>query len=404
MQVDTDIPGGNALIEILGDGQIAVRPDLRDTIGNWFYWYFRVRQRAGRRLRVRVIGEPRTPLGVHGPAVSVDSGRSWRWLGAAAVHEGEFEFTVPHDCEDVRFSLGMPYTEADLDAFLARFAERPELVRHELTRSEQGRSVELLQFGRIDGGAGARVLLTCRHHACEMMASHVLEGAMERVLAADDPVSRWLLENVEFVVVPFVDKDGVEAGDQGKNRAPHDHGRDYGPREGRYAAVRAIRDLLREQGVRPFDVVLDLHCPNISGPAHERISFVGSPDADNWASVQLLAEELEQGAVGPLPYRRANDLPFGTGWNVAGNFVTRDERAIPQQSIGWFLDDEPAAGLHAILEIPYANAEGAEVNATTSRAFGADLAQAIERYLRRRVPTPSGDRQQSSYRQERVDQ
>ncbi|WP_147918436.1 M14 family zinc carboxypeptidase [Ruania zhangjianzhongii] len=387
MQVDTDIPGGNALTEILGDGQIAVRPDLRDTIGNWFYWYFRVRGAAGRRLTVQVAGEPRTPVAGRGPTVSVDAGRSWRWLGAAEVHDGEFAFTVPQDCDDVRFSLGMPYTAANLDAFLARCAGRAGVVRHELTRSEQGRRVEMLQFGRIDGGAEARVLLTCRHHACEMMASHVLEGAMERILAADDPASRWLFEHVEFVVVPFVDTDGVEAGDQGKNRAPHDHGRDYGPAEGRYASVRAIRDLLREPQVRPFDVVLDLHCPNIVGRTSERIYFVGSPDADNWAAVQLLAEELEQAAVGPLPYRRANDLPFGTAWNVAGNFVTRDERAVPQQSIGWFLDDEPAAGMHAILEFPYANAEGAEVNATTSRAFGADLAQAIERYLRRRVPT-----------------
>lgn len=390
MQVDTDLPGGNALIEILGDGQIEVRPDLRDTIGPWFYWYFRVRQCAGRRLRVRVVGEPRTPIGVRGPAVSVDSGRRWRWLGAAEVQEGEFEFTVPQDCDDVRFSLGMPYTEADLDAFLARFAERPGLVRRELTRSEQGRSVELLQFGRIDGGAAARVLLTCRHHACEMMASHVLEGAVARVLGGDDPASRWLREHVEFVVVPFVDTDGVEAGDQGKNRAPHDHGRDYGPDEGIYASVRAIRDLLREPRQRPFDVVLDLHCPNIvPGPTNERIYFVGSPDADNWARVQQLAEELEECRVGPLPYRRSNDLPFGTAWNVAKNYLTRDERAVPQQSIGWFLDDEPAAGVHAILEFPYANAEGSEVNATTSRAFGADLVQAIERYLRRRVQTPT---------------
>lgn len=384
MLTDVDFPGGNAIVKVLGTGEIEVRPDLRDTIGTWFYWYFRVRGYAGRRLTVRVVGDERAPIGVRGPAVSLDSGRTWRWLGAASVHEGTFEFDVPQGCAEVRFSIGMPYTTADLDRFLARYQEQDGLVRRELARSEQGRPVEMLTFGRIDGGARARVLFTCRHHSCEMMASHVLEGVIEWILSSDDQAARWLLEHVEFVVVPFVDTDGVEAGDQGKNRAPHDHGRDYGPSEGIYASVRAIRDLLREPSVPPFDVVLDLHCPNIAGPTNERIYFVGSPDEGNWALVQMLAEELERVAVGPLPYRRTNDLPFGTAWNVTQNFVSRDGRAVPQQSIGWFLDQQPAAGLHAILEFPYANAEGAEVNATSARAFGADLSQAVERYLQKR--------------------
>lgn len=390
MQADTDFPGGNALIEVIAEDEIEVRPDLRDTIGTWFYWYFRVRDCAGRRLTVRAVGDQRPPLGVRGPAVSLDSGRTWRWLGAAAVHDGAFEVAVPQECGDVRFSVGMPYTTADLEEFLARFQGQAGLARSELTRSEGGRSVDLLTFGRTDGAADVRLLFTCRHHSCEAMASHVLEGAIAQVLGGDDPASEWLRAHAEFVVVPFVDTDGVEAGDQGKNRAPHDHGRDYGPSEGIYASVRAIRDLLREPRVRPFDVVLDLHCPNIvPGPTNERIYFVGSPDMDNWARVQQLADELEHGAVGPLPYRRSNDLPFGTAWNVAKNFVTRDERAIPQQSIGWFLDEEPGSGLHAILEFPYANAEGAEVNAGTARAFGADLARAIERYLHKHVLTTS---------------
>ena len=391
MQVDTGFPGGNALIEVVAEDQIEVRPDLRDTIGTWFYWYFRVRECAGRRLRVQVRGEKVLPLGVRGPAVSLDAGLTWCWLGSSSVREGAFEFDVPAECAEVRFSMGMPYTSEHLELFLARNAGRVGLERRELARSEHGRRVEVLRFGRSDGGAAARVLLTCRHHACEMMASHVLEGVLEQVLSGDDTASRWLREQVEFVVVPFVDVDGVEAGDQGKNRAPHDHGRDYGPTEGIYASVRAIRDLLREPSHPPFDAVLDLHCPNIVPSAtNERIYFVGSPDAENWALVQVLAEELERVATGPLPYRCSNNLPFGTAWNVAKNYLSRDERTVPQQSIGWFLDDEPGAGMHTILEFPYASAEGVEVNASSARAFGADLTRALERYLRTKTPSSRG--------------
>ena len=101
--------------------------------------------------------------------------------------------------------------------------------------------MELLRLGRLDGEAEQCVLLTCRHHACEMMASYSLEGIMEAVLASDE--GRRLREQVEFFVVPFMDKDGVEEGDQGKNRKPHDHNRDYDG-ESLYASVRAVRELV----------------------------------------------------------------------------------------------------------------------------------------------------------------
>ena len=71
------------------------------------------------------------------------------------------------------------------------------------------------------------LVLTARHHACESMASHVLEGILSGVLADDDCGRRWR-EGWQVVAAPFMDKDGVEDGDQGKNRRPHDHNRDYG--------------------------------------------------------------------------------------------------------------------------------------------------------------------------------
>ncbi len=58
------------------------------------------------------------------------------------------------------------------------------------------------------------------------MATYALEGFLSAVLA-DDACGRQWQENWEVLAVPFLDKDGVENGDSGKNRAPHDHNRDY---------------------------------------------------------------------------------------------------------------------------------------------------------------------------------
>ena len=50
-----------------------------------------------------------------------------------------------------------------------------------------------------------------------MTASYALEGLISAVL--DEPDYEWLRQNVDFLIVPFVDKDGVEEGDQGKQKA-----------------------------------------------------------------------------------------------------------------------------------------------------------------------------------------
>jgi hypothetical protein len=71
VRVDADFPGGNIRIDRLEGDVVRLQPDLRDTAGSWFYWYFRVRGAAERTLRFEFTsGEP---VGVRGPAVSTDA-------------------------------------------------------------------------------------------------------------------------------------------------------------------------------------------------------------------------------------------------------------------------------------------------------------------------------------------
>lgn len=380
VQVDTDFPGGNAVIEHVGADRIELRPDLRDTLGDWFYWCIRVRGAAGRDLTVQVRRDAGPGIGVRGPAVSKDGGRHWTWLGADAVTGDEFTLSVPEDAAELRLSFGMSYTAEHLERFLTANAAHSALERGLLTHSDQGRRVDLLRLGNLHGTPERRVLLTCRHHACEMMASHVLEGLMAEVLSGVAEYAHWLREHVEFVVVPVVDTDGVACGDQGKNRAPHDHARDYGAEGGLYPETRAITQLIEDTG--RFDAVLDLHCPNVTGPTNQRGYFVGSEGAGNWDAVQRLAAALEEEtAVGPLPYRRADDLPFGTAWNGPANYISRDGRNIPLTSLDAFLADRADVGTHAVLEFPYADAHGAEVDEASARAFGLALARSLSLHL-----------------------
>ncbi len=373
--VDTGYPGGNIVVESIADGIATVRPDLRDTQkgGWWFYWSFRVRGADGETIRIRF--PERNPIGVRGPAVSLDSGTNWTWLGAKAVTRiaepkaWEFAYSVPSNAPDARFCMTIPYQESDLGRFLTKHRGNPALVREVLCRTPKGRDAERLRAGCLGRDPEFRVLLTARHHACESLASFALEGILESVLA-DDAAGRAWRERVEVLAIPFVDKDGVEDGDQGKNRAPRDHNRDYDG-DAIHPTVAAIREFVPRWSGGRLRFALDMHCPYLSGGnANEQIYFPGPEDADAAKHLAAFAALLAETRQGPLPYSPEHNIPFGTAWNTTGNYGAG-------RSFGRWARDLPGIGFANTIEIPYANAGGAEVNADSARALGRDLARAI---------------------------
>jgi hypothetical protein len=370
LKVDCAFPGGNIVLDSIDGATVSVRQDLRDTSGDWFYWHFRVRGAAGRQLTFRFTRS--AVVGARGPALSLDKGLTWEWLGAADAGSSSFTYAFPPNAEEVRFCVTIPYLETNLRAFLARYRGNRFLRTGELCRTAKGRVVELLEAGALDSEACPIVLLTARHHACESIASFALEGLLAAVLDGGEP-GDWFRRNIHFVAVPFVDKDGVEDGDQGKNRRPRDHNRDYSG-SSIYPSVAAIRRLAESWPAGRLRIALDLHCPWLRGPGHEEIHFVGGPMKQPWERIEQLAAVLESIQTGPLPFHSRNNLPFGKSWNTAANTATGKSFS------GW------AAALPGIwaagsLEIPYANAGGVMVTAEAARALGEDLARSVRQVL-----------------------
>ena len=368
--IDADFQGGNIIVERIEGNTIFLRPDQRDSSTWWFYWYFRVSGAAGRTLKFQFTGK--NPIGTQGPAVSTDDGHTWSWLDSRTVQNSSFSYAFEQQGRDVRFCFSIPYLEDNLRQFLQKYANNSHLAVHELCRTREGRSVERLHAGRINGNPKYRVLLTARHHACEMIASYTLEGLLE-VILSNTALGRWFQNNVEVLVVPFVDKDGVEEGDQGKNRRPHDHNRDYN-NSSIYPSVKAIRNFVPQWSKTKLKAVIDLHCPYIRGNNNEVIYLVGSSDSAIWRQQQEFAKILESVRKGELPYWAKSSLPFGTSWNTAANYGK-------YKSSSRWAGEQPGVRLAATIEIPYANVGTTVVTADNARAFGGDLARALRRYL-----------------------
>jgi len=368
--VDADFPGGNAVVEKIDGDQVQLHQDLRDTQGTWFWWHFRARGAAGRTLTFQF--SKGDVIGVRGPAVSTDGGKTWAWLGKEAVKGASFRYAFAADAQEVRFCFAMPYFEANLREFLKPYAANPGLKLLTLCKSRKGREVERLVVGRLEDQPDARVLITCRHHCCECMASYAVEGIIESALADSDD-GKWFRGHVEMMIIPFADKDGVEDGDQGKNRRPRDHNRDY-LGESIYPETAALRELVPAWSGGRLRAALDLHCPHIRGTHNEVIYIVGSESKAIWEQQERFGGILEAVQTGPLAYRAKDNLPFGKAWNTGGNYSGG------KSSSRW-AGELPGVALATSFEIPYANAAGGVVTAESARAFGRDLAKALRRYL-----------------------
>ena len=262
--IRSDYPGGN--VKVCGideaNGVVRIAPDLRDTQGRWFHWDFTLRGAAGRKIHFTLSDDKWQYISSLGPAISKDGGRTWTWLrpdGTRHEPANAFDYTFGPDEVETRFAVSIPYAQKDWDAFIAKWRGKG-VECGVLCKSQSGsRDTELL---RIPCRKAAKWLFafTARHHACETSANAPMEGVIEAILSGT-PEGEWLRDNADCVFVPFMDKDGVENGDQGKNRRPYDHNRDY--LKGRYTSVRALKELLVKESEGKQIVFIDMHSPHV---------------------------------------------------------------------------------------------------------------------------------------------
>ena len=367
LQVDCEFPGGNIVVERIDGDEVWLRQDRRDTEGWWFYWLLRIRGAAGREVTFHFTdGNPFTHLG---PSISEDFVH-WSWPGAEVITEEDGSENVRVTCRfpaepDVFYlTYSIPYLESHLAAFLAGHARHPHLRRSTLTTSEEGRPVEKLVLRNPQAKAPRKIMLSARRHACESVANYVIEGFIDFALDA----SERLLDAAEVLIVPFVDKDGVENGDQGKNRRPHDHNRDHTDAP-IYAATRAIIHELDGWADGRFDVSLDVHCPWIRGGRNDSAFFCEPPEP-YLPACRRFCEILADAHPGPLPFDPANNIGCGVDWNTG-----------TEPTFNKWVRDHTAARIAMTLEFPYALAGGEAVTADGARAFGRSLGRATRQWM-----------------------
>ncbi len=343
--IRTDFEGANCRVLSLCRDTAHVEVDLRDTQGDWFYWCFRVEGAEGQTITFRFDSPIR--VGYFGAAVSHDF-RTWHWQYPDTGHQGDcFTYTFSENESSVWFAHDMLYRPAQFEAF----CKERSLVTSPLCHTEKGRAVPHLVVGRGE----ETILLTARHHACESTGSYVLEGVLEALLPYQD--------EFRIVVVPFVDYDGVVDGDQGKNRAPHDHNRDY---ETEKASLYATTAAIRQLGERyPIRFAFDFHSPWHLGDGNDTVMIPQKVLGNSQVFSALL--ERENGSEG-LPHYERDDVLPDTQWNASD---------APTFAVYWL---KHGAEVALTLETPYFVASGVPFTMRRAKETGRAFARALLAY------------------------
>ena len=369
IRISSDFPGGNIVVNKISSDTVWLEPDLSFTEGKWFYWYFKISNISGKRITFKFSHN--NLFTKYGPGYSMNNDQTWKWYGENRVENNSFSFSFSEQDTIAYFSVAFPYTEKNLYEFLSNLHNKDFLKVDTLCLSPQNRIIEKIVIPPLINKPTFKVLITARHHACEMMANYVVEGIIESILNEKD--LGYLKENVEFLFIPFMDKDGVENGEQGKNRIPRDHNRDY-VNKSIHSSIAELRKIAPDWSEGKVKIALDIHCPWIKGKGNEIIYLVGNSDSIMEKKQIVFSKLLEKNSVGEIKLYHKDFLPFGIDWNTNNNYTKG-------MSFSKWASTLKDISLASTIEFPYSNVSGIQVSKDGARIFGKAIAYSIKDYF-----------------------
>lgn len=238
------------------DIQLHIRADNASEFAQWFH--FRLQGASGLPVTMRFLnaGTSAYPKGWEGYEAVASYDRD-HWFRVPTSYDGK-EMTVKFTpiANSVYLAYFEPYSwERHLD--LLGFAASHEGVQIEnLGKTIDGRDMDLLIVGEPAEGK-KKVWLIARQHPGETMAEWFVEGFLHRLLDADDPVSRMLLQKCVFYVVPNMNPDGSVRGNLRTNAVGSNLNREWlEPSMEKSPEVYLVRKKMIETGM---DLFLDAH-------------------------------------------------------------------------------------------------------------------------------------------------
>ena len=349
--------------------ELNIRRDNASEFAQWFHFCLHGAAGVSVTLRFLNAGHSAYPKGWEGYRVLASHDRQ-HWFRIDTQYDGAvMSARLTPESNSVYFAYFEPYSwERHLD-LLGRAAQSAHVQLERLGATLDGRDMTLLRITDADGGPALetrrKVWLIARQHPGETMAEWFVEGFLERLLDADDPVSRVLLQRCVFHVLPHMNPDGAVRGNLRTNAAGANLNREWQtPSMEKSPEVFLVRQKMLEVGV---DLCLDAH-----GDEALPWNFVAGTEGNPGYTPRI--EALEQAfkaawkavcpdfqtrqGYGSVDPGQAN-LSLATNW-IGQNFDClaftiempfKDNADLPDETTGWSAERSKKLGASALLPV-----------------------------------------------------
>lgn len=316
MKISSNFDSGNIeIVKLNENGKIDLKI-RKDTHSDFFQWFhFRLTGALDIPCQISILnaGESSYPEG-------------WEDYHACASYDNVEWFRVPTSYENG--VLMIDYLPSNNSLFFAYFepysyqkhqnlihnSQASDLCRVDVIgETVEGRDIDMLVIG--DEGIGKNIWLIARQHPGESMAEWFAQGYIERLLDGSDSVSRKLIENACFYVIPNMNIDGSIAGNLRANAAGANLNREWlEPSLKNSPEVYHCLAKMKEIGV---DLLLDIH-----GDETIPYNFVAGSEGIPSFSAELnaLEDKFKNHWIAVSPDFQ-DEVNYGTTGPVAANMT-----------------------------------------------------------------------------------
>ena len=259
IEISSNFDGGNIEVrkaEWANDIRLGIRRDNNSHFYQWFYFRLTGAQKAETRITIEDLKDSAYPDGWQNYRAVASYDRR-NWFRVPTEFDGE-SLTIAHrpEADVIWYAYFAPYSMERHADLIAHANAHPMTRVRSLGKTIDGQDIDLVELGNGSEGA-RRIWIGARQHPGETMAEWWMEGCLDRLLDADDPVARTLLEKARFYIVPNMNPDGSRRGHLRTNAAGVNLNRAWNdPSEETSPEVFWVRKTMHRIGV---DFHLDVH-------------------------------------------------------------------------------------------------------------------------------------------------
>jgi murein tripeptide amidase MpaA len=260
MDITSNFDSGN--IEVVSidnkknDVSLKIRKDTNSDFLQWFHFRVTGAMKQSWKFSILNAGKTSYPKGWEDYRVCVSYDREEWFRIPASYQKGVLKFKLRPKFNSVYFAYFAPYSyERHLD-LIHQAQLSPDVALEIVGKTYQGRNMEMLIIGKPKKNR-KKIWVIARQHPGEPMAEWFIEGFLERLLNADDAISKKLLEECVFYVVPNMNLDGSIAGNLRSSASGANLNREWQKPTKKYSPeVYYVLRKIEETGIH---LMLDVH-------------------------------------------------------------------------------------------------------------------------------------------------